>query len=829
MKKLLFFTIALLATVVSSFAQLRIYTVTGTNSLGYNSGGGVAEITAYDPITKNLFVINGNANLIQVYNFSNPSIFPLPTVTSLVVPNSGSINSIACYKGLLAIVYENVTDRTQNGFLQLYTTTGLVAIGSPIAVGAQPDMVTFTPNGQKVLVANEGEPNVWYTVDPAGSVTVVDVSNPASPSTTQISLSPLNGTVPHLSTQPTTMPSIRIFGMINSVEASVAGFATTNVKTPSTVEQDLEPEYITVSADGNTAWVSCQENNAMLVINLTNNTITTLVGLGYKDHSIAGNGIDASRTPANSASISITGWPYKGMYQPDGIATWSIGGVNYVFSANEGDARHWPDGGSFDGQGFNEEFDLNTAGTAARLNGANFTTTQIFNITTAGTRATNTMGNLNGGNPFLQSSLTGIPANINAGNDYEELYTFGTRSFSIWNGQTGQLVWDSGDTFEQITAAQFPNNFNADHNGGAISNNPRRRSNTKGPEPEAIVIGKIGDSLFAFIGLERIGGVMVFNVTNPNAPYFRQYINTRNFAVNPNSAAAVDLGPEGLTFVKPQDSPNGLAYLVVSNEVSGTIRVFGFEPFVMPMVTFNGFTLPIADGMVDLNNKIWSNSMGTRSFNVVGSAASLSGNNLVPIMPGYVTVTGTIASILGFNAYSKDIIVNILGMPKSTPISSYIKTTIPGAFFKPILTAGEDVSGYKMTGIPDGVGAFDNNDGTFTMLVNHEIPATSGGVRAHGNTGAFVSKWVIKKSDFSVISGSDLIQNVRLWNGSGFTTYNAMNNSTLAALGRFCSADLPAPSAFWNQATGKGTMERIFMNGEEIGNEGRAFGHIVTG
>lgn len=171
-----------------------------------------------------------------------------------------------------------------------------------------------------------------------------------------------------------------------------------------------------------------------------------------------------------------------------------------------------------------------------------------------------------------------------------------------------------------------------------------------------------------------------------------------------------------------------------------------------------------------------------------------------------------------------------LGMTgPSTNQTPYLTSVLPGVKFTSILTATENAGSYKMCGTPDGLGAFDNGNGTFTLLMNHEFTNTAGVARAHGSTGAFVSKWIIKKSDLSVVSGSDLIQNVKLWNGTGYTTYNASNPSTLAAFTRFCSGDLPAVSAFYNGATGLGTQERIFMNGEESGNEGRAFGHIVTG
>lgn len=165
----------------------------------------------------------------------------------------------------------------------------------------------------------------------------------------------------------------------------------------------------------------------------------------------------------------------------------------------------------------------------------------------------------------------------------------------------------------------------------------------------------------------------------------------------------------------------------------------------------------------------------------------------------------------------------------STTTTPYVLPTIPEAQFTSVLTAGDVVNGYKMVGIPDGAGAFDNGDNTFTLLVNHELPSNSGAVRAHGSIGAFVSKWIINKADLSVVNGSDLMQNVKLWNGSGYTTYNAANPSSQAAFNRFCSADLPKPGAFFNAANGIGSPERIYLNGEEGGTEGRVMAHIITG
>ncbi|RYZ50318.1 MAG: choice-of-anchor D domain-containing protein, partial [Sphingobacteriales bacterium] len=211
-----------------------------------------------------------------------------------------------------------------------------------------------------------------------------------------------------------------------------------------------------------------------------------------------------------------------------------------------------------------------------------------------------------------------------------------------------------------------------------------------------------------------------------------------------------------------------------------------------------------------------------------------------PAQNGIATATNALSHLFSYRLQGTNKLTNYNALVPTisqgvTALNSsqapYLTPTITGVQYTALITAGDLVNGYKMIGIPDGLGAFDNNNGTFTMVSNHELGNTSGIARAHGSTGAFVSKWVINKSDLSIVSGADLIQNVKLWNPgtSSYITYNSTTPSPLAALGRFCSADLAPVSAFYNPATGKGTLERIFMNGEETGNEGRALGHIVTG
>lgn len=169
----------------------------------------------------------------------------------------------------------------------------------------------------------------------------------------------------------------------------------------------------------------------------------------------------------------------------------------------------------------------------------------------------------------------------------------------------------------------------------------------------------------------------------------------------------------------------------------------------------------------------------------------------------------------------------------SSSASPYVTPTAPGWSVTSILTVGDrpgtpanPTSTYRMVGIPDGLGAYDNGDGTFTVLMNHELGATEGIARAHGATGAFVSEWKINKSDFKVISGNDLATTHLLSSGAGTWT---PAGGTANSFGRLCSADLPAGSAFYNASSGLGTQNRIFMNGEESGAEGRAYGFVATG
>lgn len=240
-------------------------------------------------------------------------------------------------------------------------------------------------------------------------------------------------------------------------------------------------------------------------------------------------------------AINIKPHPVLGMFMPDALATYSVGNAFYIVSANEGDAREWGT--------FVEEARVSTLrlDSVAFPNGAALKDNAV-------------LGRLN---------VTNKTGDFDGDGDFDQLHVFGARSFSIWDA-FGNLVFDSGDDFEQITAQRFPQSFNVSNTDNARDS----RSDNKGPEPEALTIATINGKPYAFIGLERIGGVMVYDISNPRAPVFVNYINNRNFAIAPEMPGSGDLGPEGIIYIPRENSPNGNALLVVANEVSGSVSLF---------------------------------------------------------------------------------------------------------------------------------------------------------------------------------------------------------------------------------------------------------------
>ncbi|WP_043097216.1 choice-of-anchor I family protein [Kallotenue papyrolyticum] len=486
-------------------------------------GRSAAEIPAYDPASRRLFIVNADAATVDVVDIADPA---QPTLlhTIDVTPYGAVANSVAVHNGLVAVAVE-ASNKTDPGTVVLFDRDGRLL--AQVRVGALPDMLTFTPDGRRIVVANEGEPESDYDTDPEGSISIIDLQpDPRAPgpaAVRTIGFAEFNaGASRHAELD----PQIRIYGP----GASVA--------------QDLEPEYIAVAPDSRTAYVTLQENNALGIIDLEQGRVTRLVAFGTKDHSLPGMGLDASD---QDGAINITSWPVRGMYQPDGIAAFSIGGQTFLATANEGDIREY--------EAFDEEHRLDEP--IFRLDPGRFPNA-------AELKQDERLGRL------YASTASG---DVDRDGDFDELHVFGARSFAIWDAQ-GKLVYDSGEDFERIIANQFPDHFNASMERAVFD----ERSDDRGPEPEAIAVGVVRNKTLAFIGLETMGGVMVYDISNPRQPDFVQYINPRRFTADQDPTASGDAGPEGMLFIPAHQSPIRLPLLVVANEMSGSTTVYQLRP-----------------------------------------------------------------------------------------------------------------------------------------------------------------------------------------------------------------------------------------------------------
>lgn len=450
---------------------------------------GAAEISAFDPSTKRLFVVNNGAvNKIDVLDLSNPAA-PLVIGSISMTPYGGLVNSVSVADGKLAAAIEAV-DKQANGKMVVFKTTDYSEI-KVVTVGALPDMVAFSPDGKFILTANEGEPNADYDNDPLGTISIVSVE--ANYAVTTLDFSSFAGQQSALEAK-----GLRIFGPSND-------FA-----------KDIEPEYVTISSDSKTAWITLQENNAIARVDIQGKAITQIFPLGFKDYSLSGNWIDPSD---KDDKIELRPVPVKGIFMPDGIAVYDQDGLPYLFTVNEGDAREYD---AFEEVSRVKDLDLDPLAFPDPGMVQDDAVLGRLNVTT-------TLGD------------------TDADGDFDALYSFGARSFSIWNGNDGTAVYDSENELDNKLIA-----------GGKYDDG---RSDDKSIEPEGICLGKVGDTPVAFIGMERVDAIAVYDISNPVAPKFLQLF-------------SVGDAPEGVLFIAAKDSPTGKSLLVVSSEGDGVVKIF---------------------------------------------------------------------------------------------------------------------------------------------------------------------------------------------------------------------------------------------------------------
>lgn len=491
----------------------------------HNAGGlGRAEIVAFDAAAQEFLVVNGTDRCVMRLDVQTGR-----ELGRLDVSQLGDPTSVAAGRGLIAVAVVAPV-KTDPGHIAIFRSAKLgvpqsdAGDAKPVAVvrvGALPDMVTFSPDGRYILAANEGELSDDYLADPEGSVSVIDVGRgAAAPAAVTADFVVFNSQRDELAQQ-----GVRLTAPNPNAADGRA-----------TVAQDLEPEYVSVAPDGRTAWVTLQENNALAIVNLETALVERIVALGLKDHAQSGNGLDASDV---DVGVHIRTWPVWGMYQPDAIAAFEAEGASFIVTANEGDGRGYT---AFTDAAMVSELTLDPS---LLVNDSELTKPQH-------------LGNL---------KVSRVGGDTDGDGDVDRLLAFGARSIAIWNA-AGELVYDSGDAIEQSIAEHLPDRFNSDQQQGSAVDS---RSDDKGPEPEGLVVGRVGEATYAFVGLERPSAIAVFDVTRPAAT---KLVAMAPLALAADATGGPHIAPEGLCFVPAEHSPTGDPLLAVACEVTGTTILF---------------------------------------------------------------------------------------------------------------------------------------------------------------------------------------------------------------------------------------------------------------
>ncbi len=463
------------------------------------------EIVSYDAATECLFITNGATDSIDIISISNPK--RPKSVGHLDVLSYGSTaNSVVVLgNGYVGVAVEAKNPQA-NGKVVFYTTKGEYI--KAVEVGAMPDMITVSPDKTKIIVANEGEPNDAYTINPEGSVSIIDISKGIS-NVSQADVTTLNfANAPE-----------KIFGSIRQPNV--------------TFQYDLEPEYVAINPMSTVAAVTCQESNVIVFVDLNQKKIIKYAGLGFKPY----NDLDASD---KDDKVNIRSFPVYGAYQPDAIASYRTNGNTYYVTANEGESVEY--------NGYNSE----TRVRKLKLDAEKFPNAKSL-------QKKSNLGR-------LKTFKSDVIGDADGDGDVDTIYSYGARSFSIWN-EKGQLVFDSGNDFEKYIAQFHFQIFN--WNEGNIEKKDSR-SDDKGPEPEAVTVGQIGKDMFAFIGLERQGGIMIYNITNPKAAYFVDY----QHSLDETGTTMKDLSPEGIIFISKKQNHLKKNLVIVANEYSGTATIY---------------------------------------------------------------------------------------------------------------------------------------------------------------------------------------------------------------------------------------------------------------
>jgi 2',3'-cyclic-nucleotide 2'-phosphodiesterase (5'-nucleotidase family) len=732
-----------------------------------------AEISAFNPASGYLYTVGGGSGSIVVSDLRNPSEAKI--VARAVPPDtSQALQSVAVYGNLLAVAVQNSV-KTEPGtvqFFQLANNPALPEWISTVDVGPLPDMVKFSADGKQLLVTNEGEPNSLYTIDPQGSISIIN---------TNVFLGGIAPSQSDVKTVGFEAWENRRAELINrGVRITGKAGVTTSLA------QDIEPEAIAITADGKTAFISLQENNAIAVLDISTSTpkITSIFSAGIKDW-------DRGQASASNTSYTLSyaagndNLPTGA--QPGGLSGLWFAGMEMVSG---------------------KQLDI------------------YYSITDRGPNGALVSGKRQFLDPDFQPSIYKLGMDRSTG-AISELAKIGLNRVD-GTPLTG-LPQLSGKDETPVDAANTPlpyDPFGIDSETISVL---------------TVTIGGVSRKVFA-VGDEYRGQIGLFDFNTGNL--IRRYIpagqkaklqaqhGSQIGAETIDSLPAIyanrwsNRGIEGMAF----NSNDGLLYaflqspLDVDSNNDGIVGERSPSQLTRILAINPASGVPVKEYLYLLSGRTGQDKIGDVTFDAARNVFLVMERDSTRALNGFKSVyevdlrgaTNTLPLTLASQ-------VNDTALPAQT----FLVGTEGRAVFREVIDAGDLANnGYRFNGIPDGIGVMDNGNGTLRVLVNHELAATAGDPRAHGSKGAYVSDLTIDKATLSVISGKDFLASANdlfLASADG----SSWSSGSTTAFARFCSGDLAAASAFRSGSTGYDG--RIYLTGEENGSEGRAFAHVLSG
>jgi sugar lactone lactonase YvrE len=731
-----------------------------------------AEISAYSPVSGYLYTVGGGSGAIVVSDLRNPVAAKIVAKATPSVSGQ-TLQSVAVFGKLLAVAVQNSV-KTDNGFVQFFdlTNPALPVHLSTVNVGPLPDMVKFSADGKKLLVTNEAEPNTTYTIDPVGSISLIDTTGylattPVAPGQAQVQtvdFSAWNNRKAELSNR-----GIRITGK--------AGVTTT-------LAQEIEPEAIAITADGNTAFVSLQENNGIAVLDISTTTpkITSIFSAGIQDW-------DRGLAMAKNFTYTLS-YAAGAANLPAGVQAGGLSGL-------------WFDG-------------------VETINGQALDI--YYSITDRGPNGTLSAGKRPFLDPDFQPSIYKLGMNRATG-AVSELAIIG-------------LKRPDGTAITGLPQLQGKDEIPVDAANQNLAYDPF------GIDSETIsvfttTIGGVSRKVFA-VGDEYRGQIGLFDFST--GKLIQRYIPAGQKAQLQAQHGSVigaetidslpaiyadrwsNRGIEGMAF----NSKDGLLYAFMQSPLdkdgNGTSASRSTSELTRILAINPATGAPVKEHLYLLSGRSGQDKIGDVTYDAARDVFLVMERDSSRLLNGFKSVyevdlrgaTNTLSLTLGSQVSET-----------ALPAQAFLVGTEGRAVFREVIDAGElGNNGYRFNGIPDGIGVMDNGDGTLRVVVNHELGNTAGDVRAHGSKGAYVSDLTIDKKTLAVVSGKDFLASatdlyMASADGSSWTS------GTTTAFARFCSGDLAAAGAFRNGTTGYDG--RIYLTGEENGAEGRAFAHVLTG